>query len=737
MATGISAVGQIPAAVKYLLICCADFGEMGLELILNSTLSVLVLGMELIASLIEILIDSYLVLVLCGLWHLATQKPRLMALSLITSIAYSVAKSQSFIQTLLQILTYPMFLTMKILMRVTMILIRLPFRLVCWILLPRGLMKSCSPHFKMQESIECFGENCSCNGWKVKEFLIGGHHSLSISAEPPAKCIIHFEKDGKHVGFGATAQLQCGLVCIATPFHVYEVADRLCGSKGSMPIENFLVAYNGGQTDMALLVPKKEFYKQWRSALGVKSRKMKPVTQVGMGGYKIFFQNTTGSWFCQPAQIKGLSDCRMFLRTEYNSEPGFSGLPIFNDKSQIVALHRGSNPAANENEASYLLDLPGLSSVNIAGFTESVYEDTAILKGVYTDEDNSLFVWATIRGKKTKVPISASTQKKVAVKTFDNDWYFAEDDDDEFYATAKVYGQENSTKKAECATCLDQETSCQRCLGFKGECFTSSELKKMEETVGKLTLQNAKNLHDIADLRDLIRMKNERIAELEAEFLNGESRRPTGETNGSRGKRAESTFTAGTSVSNTTEIPEANSAPSLTSSTLPTKCPKATPAANVKSEAGEGKEKKPRPALTSEQKKARNLRQRLKRKEKRAARKAEAAKTSKSSAESITPETELRSLQKMMEAFADSFNKRQSKRRSKKTSTTSKPQQGMKQPDQPRKASAGQEGAAPSTMPPNKLNSSPLGGNAGLNLRPGWHASHKGSGNPKKEPQQS
>lgn len=575
----------------------------------------------------------------------------------------------------------------------------------------------------------------------MKERLIGGFHSLAMSADPPAKCIVHFEDEGNHVGYGATVQLQSGLVGISTPKHVLGESTMIVGSRGKMAVSNFRVVFDGGDLDLCVLIPKNEsIEKQWRSALGVKPRKMKPVTQVGTGGYRIFSQNETGSWFCQPAQIKGLSDDRVCLRVEYNSEAGFSGLPIFDNKSCIVALHQGAHPNARENVAVFLPDLPGFSSPNLTGYMESVYEDTAILKGVYDEDTDSLHIKARVYGKSITVPISYKYQKKVFINT---DWNDLPDDDEDFYATdasewlKKFKGERENAKTKKAPEC--QVPKCRgKCPDSTSPHLTTEEFWKRIHFLEQVVDEQRNSIDNLLSQYGYI---HERMVRMD-QFLNSHKTLESGSLNGA--PRSSAGLTKDGEVKKTTPAPTAakaagstNGASANTKDTATKSGP--TGVAGAKKTSPTSSDKKPRPALTSEQKKARNLRQRLKRKEKRAARRAEQEKATPPPKPQFPFGIDLKSVEKaVIDALKDHALKRPrlSKRKS-RTSTTSKRSQGTKPVETHQKASDGQGGAKPFTTPPATSNSSQNGEKKDYNFRPGWQKQPKASDNPGRAPKPS
>ncbi|YP_009373263.2 RNA-dependent RNA polymerase [Grapevine enamovirus 1] len=286
----------------------------------------------------------------------------------------------------------------------------------------------------------CHGENCSCKTWEVvgerKESVMQGVHSLCLPAEPPKGCIAHFDyEDGSHCGFGVCVKLQSGKVAIAVPCHVLKNATSVWGPKGAIDVKDFTPLYLDGKGDMALITGAAN----WQSLCGFKPRRMLPITQVHTGPHNMFFQNGKGSWFNQPAMILGRNG--VALRVKYNSDYGFSGLPIFDDRSRVVALHVGADevlPGAYENKAGFLLDFPGVTTSTMSYKPESAYKDSALAR--YVDDFDYEVTDKPIKVKVGKIwygiVLSGADQKKPDV------WADADDEDlDEYldYIGSKMH----------------------------------------------------------------------------------------------------------------------------------------------------------------------------------------------------------------------------------------------------------------------------------------------------------
>nr|WKZ08362.1 P1 protein [Grapevine enamovirus 2] len=288
----------------------------------------------------------------------------------------------------------------------------------------------------------CHGENCSCKTWNVvgerKESVMKGIHSLCLPAEPPKGCIAHFDyDDGSHCGFGVCVKLQSGKVAIAVPCHVLNKAKSVWGPKGSIDVKDFTPMYLDGKGDMALITGAAN----WQSLCGFKPRRMLPITQVHTGPHNMFFQNGEGKWFNQPAIILGRNG--VALRVQYNSDYGFSGLPIFDDRSRVVALHVGADEivsGAFENKAGFLLDFPGVTTSTMSYRPESAYKDSALAR--YVDDFDYQVNEKPIKVKVGKIwygiVLSGADQKKPDI------WADADDDDlDEYldYIGSKMHSE--------------------------------------------------------------------------------------------------------------------------------------------------------------------------------------------------------------------------------------------------------------------------------------------------------
>nr|WPK86846.1 P1 Protein [Grapevine enamovirus 1] len=349
------------------------------------------------------------------------------------------ATSQPIVQFVVRRLMWPISTTLTSIHWVLLTPMRMMISMLMrWVL--RSPRKSSPITGEASSPEPCHGENCSCRTWEVigerKESVMQGVHSLCLPAEPPKGCIAHFDyEDGSHCGFGVCVKLQSGKVAIATPCHVLKDAKSVWGPKGSIDVKDFTPMYLDGAGDMALITGAAN----WQSLCGFKPRRMLPITQVHTGPHNMFFQNGKGNWFNQPAMILGRDG--VALRVKYNSDFGFSGLPIFDDRSRVVALHVGADeilPGAFENKAGFLLDFPGVTTSTMSYKPESAYKDSALAR--YVEDFDYEVMEKPIKVKVGKIwygiVLSGADQRKPDV------WADADDEDlDEYldYIGSKMH----------------------------------------------------------------------------------------------------------------------------------------------------------------------------------------------------------------------------------------------------------------------------------------------------------
>uniref|UniRef100_A0AAD2KQ83 P1-P2 fusion protein n=1 Tax=Celmisia lyallii enamovirus TaxID=2885090 RepID=A0AAD2KQ83_9VIRU len=455
---------------------------MGLSMVLGTLVLSLAIALEWMVSFLENAIYAYLLSMLLLIWHMAITKPKLIGSVLVLLKLYSLTVSLNFYVTLAKILMTPIVMMTSLMLWITL----LPLRLLTTII-PKRIY-----NFLFPTKTSCHGEHCTCKGWGVKEAIISGLHTLTLAADPPKGNIVTFrEENGNHIGYGSVCKLEGGSVGIAVPLHVLQARPGepiwIHGPKGSLTVDKFYVDFCYYDGDLIILGCLNEKL-PWAALLGVKARKFKPITQTYMGGHKIYHQNTEGKWFCQTAMIKGLSDANTFLRTVYNSEPGFSGLPIYNEKSEIVGVHSGRSSEYMENEAAYLLDIPGYSSPPMfEGFRESMYQDTAVLKGVYNIDEDAIEIHASLKGKKHTVKITPLAQLK-------NPWDEDENDLDDFYAKndvaslRKMWGVEKENPKKGDKRCFNSPATPENDFETQAAVIGRLQYKidKLERVVAKM-----------------------------------------------------------------------------------------------------------------------------------------------------------------------------------------------------------------------------------------------------------
>ncbi|AUD57822.1 hypothetical protein, partial [Arracacha latent virus E] len=253
--------------------------------------------------------------------------------------------------------------------------------------------------------------------------------------------------NGSHCGFGSMVKLTSGLRALATVSHVWDAVKEVGyvqGRKGRVPTSNFRELYRHNDGDMVLLsTPDNRV--DWASSIGVKACTMVPITDVHLGPHRMDFMNLEGKWFSQPCKIMGIDS--FMLRTMCNTEPGYSGLPIYNPKGKIVALHSGAGPSKIENRASILLSITGLTSPRTLSGFESAYEDKHIvrLSDSFQEED---FEVANVKipGQTISIRMGSANQQMTKPFSFKGkSWAMYEDEDELDYSTVDLsWTRENS-----------------------------------------------------------------------------------------------------------------------------------------------------------------------------------------------------------------------------------------------------------------------------------------------------
>nr|WIL96153.1 putative RNA-dependent RNA polymerase P1-P2 fusion protein [Carrot enamovirus 1] len=346
------------------------------------------------------------------------------SVTLLTSLCtYSWATSQSPWRLITFLWTRPILLVSMISYRLfiwAMYILMAPLRL----LIPKRMrailaMKTIIATRNGCNGEECSLANCTCKGWKVVtvEALMPNLHSVAIPTTQKKNVVAFTYSDGQHCGYGSFVTLTSGRRGLATVKHVWdsmvENAGFASGRKGKVPVSIFKPLYVCPAGDIVVLTTSKANL-NWSSLIGVKACKMLPITDISLGTHRLEFANEQRMWFTQACTLLGLDG--HLLRIRSNTEAGFSGLPLYDNKGRIVALHQGNVvdylKGTVENRAAFLYDIPGITGPLVIPGFESVYEDRRVLHGTTIDTGDFELCDVEVSGRRVVVKVTSSSQYK-------------------------------------------------------------------------------------------------------------------------------------------------------------------------------------------------------------------------------------------------------------------------------------------------------------------------------------
>nr|QWY93876.1 P1 protease and VPg [Green Sichuan pepper enamovirus] len=245
--------------------------------------------------------------------------------------------------------------------------------------------------------------------WGV-ERLVEGWPKMFIFADPPKGCIAEvLNEDFERVGFCSCVRtLASQEIVLLIPHHLtYGVTEIRVGNR-SMKFSDFKVVYSDVKGDAVMLAGPPG----WNSKLGMRPRKLIPMSGLRRGKATLFFPGAP-AWQAQAAQIKGVY--KGFVRGTYHTLHGYSGLPLFNDALDIVAMHVGHyGDELTDNRATVVADLPGITILPFE--MESIHMETRVLTGIDAVDqaaENYLSRPIKVGGKTINLEMTDYTYKKI------------------------------------------------------------------------------------------------------------------------------------------------------------------------------------------------------------------------------------------------------------------------------------------------------------------------------------
>lgn len=198
------------------------------------------------------------------------------------------------------------------------------------------------------------------------ERTIPGSQILKIREDPPTGVIMEcLDTFGSHVGYGSCVKLDIGETGILMPTHVWKDTKYVKGPNGKALMSEFVPAYECSSQDCLILMG---ITCNWASVVGARAKPLLTTDCVRASRY-VLFNKRDDLWNAQAVKVIG-ADGGMF-RVVSDTTYGDSGLPIFDQKNNIVAMHLGvwPNNKYPENRASGIMPVPGLTSTSGPKYT--------------------------------------------------------------------------------------------------------------------------------------------------------------------------------------------------------------------------------------------------------------------------------------------------------------------------------------------------------------------------------
>nr|UJQ88502.1 MAG: ORF3 [Alfalfa enamovirus 1] len=200
----------------------------------------------------------------------------------------------------------------------------------------------------------------------VEERTIPGVQIKKLREDPPKGVILRCtDQFGDHVGYASAVKLEKGLTGIVLPIHVWADSVFITGPNGKMKMADFSALYECIPHDSLIMT---SAVNGWGSKLGVRPRPLATIEAVKLKNYSLFTERD-GKWLVQAAKL--IAPAEGMFRVVSETAPGDSGLPLFDMKMNVVAVHRGTWPAEKfpENRAFAILPVPDLTSPSSPKFT--------------------------------------------------------------------------------------------------------------------------------------------------------------------------------------------------------------------------------------------------------------------------------------------------------------------------------------------------------------------------------
>lgn len=200
----------------------------------------------------------------------------------------------------------------------------------------------------------------------VEERTIPGVQIKKLREDPPKGVILRCtDQFGDHVGYASAVKLEKGQTGIVLPIHVWTDTVYVNGPNGKLKMADFTALYECTNHDSLIMTSATA---GWGSILGVRPRPLTTIDAVKLKNYSLFTERD-GKWYVQAA--KCIAPAEGMFRVVSDTRPGDSGLPLFDMKMNVVAVHRGTWPSERfpENRAFAVLPVPDLTSSSSPKFT--------------------------------------------------------------------------------------------------------------------------------------------------------------------------------------------------------------------------------------------------------------------------------------------------------------------------------------------------------------------------------
>lgn len=196
----------------------------------------------------------------------------------------------------------------------------------------------------------------------IPEMAVRGFSHADLPMNPPKQSVVACQdEDQKHLGYATLVRLRDESVCLLTANHVWEETKYVFSFKTNKRIarDQFPVRIDGSSLDQIFLGVSPAI----QSQLGAQGAPLVSPSQVPRDIHldMFYFDTNSGRFQRRPVELEAGLDKNGFFSAFSETEPGFSGTPVFKNGG-VCGVHLGGDPANNRNKVAPIIPLPGYTS---------------------------------------------------------------------------------------------------------------------------------------------------------------------------------------------------------------------------------------------------------------------------------------------------------------------------------------------------------------------------------------